>query len=282
MYNICLEKITKFEKMNINLNKQVAIVTGSSSGIGKGIAISLAKSGAIVIVNHSSEHSRPEAEETLKTIEENGGEGFIIQCDVSKEDQVLAMFQTTIEKYGTVDILINNAGLQQDAPFVEMTLAQWQKVIDVNLTGQFLCSREAIKEFLKRGMTEKSKALGKIINISSVHETIPWAGHANYASSKGALRMLMQTLAQEYGKQKIRVNNICPGAIQTPINKSAWDNKESFDALMTLIPYDRIGQPEDIGNLAVFLASDYSDYITGASIYVDGGMTSLESFADNG
>ncbi len=159
--------------MDINLNKQVAIVTGSSSGIGKGIAISLAKSGAIVIVNHSSEHSRTEAEETLKIISDNGGEGFIIQCDVSKEDQVLAMFQSTIEKYGTVDILINNAGLQQDAPFAEMTLAQWQKVIDVNLTGQFLCSREAIKEFLKRGMNDKSKALGKIINISSVHETIP-------------------------------------------------------------------------------------------------------------
>lgn len=268
--------------MEINLNRQVAIVTGSSSGIGRGIAICLAKSGAIIIVNHSSEHSRPEAEDTLKTIEENGGEGFIIQCDVSKEDQVRNMFQKTIEKYGTVDILVNNAGLQQDAAFIDMTLAQWQKVIDVNLTGQFLCSREAIGEFLKRGMNGKSKALGKIINVSSVHETIPWAGHANYAASKGALRMLMQTLAQEYGKQKIRVNNICPGAIQTPINKAAWDNEKSLKSLLTLIPYDRIGQPEDIGNLAVFLASDYSDYITGASIYVDGGMKTLESFSDNG
>ena len=277
-----LEILKKHKEMDINLNKQVAIVTGSSSGIGKGIAISLAKSGAIVIVNHSSDHSKAEADETLKIITDNGGEGLVIQCDVSKEDQVMAMFRNTIQKYGTVDNLINNAGLQQDAPFTEMTLAQWQKVIDVNLTGQFLCAREAIKEFLKRGMTDKSCALGKIINISSVHETIPWAGHANYAASKGALRMLMQTLAQEYGKDKIRVNNICPGAIQTPINKSAWDNQQSLNALMTLIPYDRIGQPEDIGNLAVFLASDYSDYITGASIYVDGGMTSLESFADNG
>lgn len=268
--------------MEINLNQQVAIVTGSSSGIGEGIAKSLAESGAIVIVNHSSEHSKTIADQILADIKAKGGEGLVIQCDVSKENEVLAMFQKTIETYGTVDILVNNAGLQQDAKFIDMTLAQWQKVIDVNLTGQFLCSREAIKEFLKRGKNDKSVALGKIINISSVHETIPWAGHANYASSKGALRMLMQTLAQEYSKEKIRVNNICPGAIQTPINQSAWDNEKSLSALMTLIPYDRIGKPEDIGNLAVFLASDYSDYITGASIYIDGGMSTLESFADNG
>lgn len=268
--------------MEINLNRQVAIVTGSSSGIGEGIAKSLAASGAIVIVNHSSERSKGVADKILSDIKSSGGEGLVIQCDVSKENEVLAMFQKTIETYGTVDILVNNAGLQQDAKFVDMTLEQWQKVIDVNLTGQFLCSREAIKEFLKRGLNDKSIALGKIINISSVHETIPWAGHANYASSKGALRMLMQTLAQEYGKEKIRVNNICPGAIQTPINQSAWDNEKSLTALMTLIPYDRIGKPEDIGNLAVFLASDYSDYITGASIYIDGGMSTLESFADNG
>ncbi|WP_300674404.1 glucose 1-dehydrogenase [Soonwooa sp.] len=268
--------------MEINLNGQVAIITGSSSGIGEGIARSLAASGAIVIINHSSEHSKDAAQIILDEILLLGGRGMLVQCDVSSEEEVQAMFQKTIETYGTVDILVNNAGLQQDAKFVDMTLAQWQKVIDVNLTGQFLCAREAIREFLRRGMNDKSISLGKIINISSVHESIPWAGHANYASSKGALRMLMQTLAQEYGKDKIRINNICPGAIQTPINKSAWDNEASFKALMTLIPYNRIGKAEDIGNLAVFLASDFSDYITGASIYIDGGMSSLESFADNG
>lgn len=268
--------------MEIKLNGQVAIVTGSSSGIGEGIVKSLAASGAIVIVNHSLEHSKEAAQIILEDIIVKGGQGMLSQCDVSKEDEVQAMFQKTIDTYGTVDILVNNAGLQQDAKFIDMTLEQWQKVIDVNLTGQFLCSREAIREFLKRGMTDKSKALGKIINISSVHETIPWAGHANYASSKGALRILMQTLAQEYGKDKIRINNICPGAIQTPINKSAWDNEASFNALMTLIPYNRIGKAEDIGNLAVFLSSDFSDYITGASIYIDGGMSTLESFSDNG
>ncbi len=268
--------------MNINLGQQIAIITGASSGIGEGIAKSMAASGAVVVINHSSEHSKEAAQSILDDIISKGGQGMLLQCDVSKEDEVQAMFQKTMESFGTVDILVNNAGLQQDAKFVDMTLEQWQKVIDVNLTGQFLCSREAIRMFLKRGPNAKSLALGKIINISSVHEIIPWAGHANYASSKGALRMLMQTLAQEYGKDKIRVNNICPGAIQTPINKSAWDNQKSFNSLMTLIPYDRIGKPEDIGNLAVFLASDYSDYITGASIYIDGGMSSLESFADNG
>lgn len=268
--------------MDIKLNQQIAIITGSSSGIGEGIAKSMAAAGATVIINHSSERSKDAAQTILDDIISKGGKGMIFQCDVSKENEVQSMFQKAIETYGTVDILVNNAGLQQDAKFVDMTLEQWQKVIDVNLTGQFLCAREAIREFLKRGLNDKSCALGKIINISSVHETIPWAGHANYASSKGALRMLMQTLAQEYGKDKIRVNNICPGAIQTPINKSAWDNDKSLNSLMTLIPYDRIGKPEDIGNLAVFLASDYSDYITGSSIYIDGGMTSLESFADNG
>jgi len=182
-----------------------------------------------------------------------------------------------------VDILVNNAGVQKDAKFTEMTLDQWNTVIGINLTGQFLCAREAIKEFLRRGIdTSRSVACGKIIHMSSVHEVIPWAGHANYAASKGAIRMLMQTLAQEHGADRIRVNSICPGAIQTPINKSAWSTPESLNALMTLVPYNRIGQPQDIGNLAVFLASDLSDYITGASIFIDGGMTTFESFSTGG
>ena len=182
-----------------------------------------------------------------------------------------------------IDILVNNAGIQKDASFTEMSIDQWNAVIGVNLTGQFLCAREAIKEFLRRGIDpSRSVACGKIIHISSVHEIIPWSGHANYATSKGGIRMLMQTLAQEYGAQKIRVNSICPGAIQTPINKSAWDTPEALNDLLTLIPYNRIGQPEDIGNLAVFLASDYSDYITGTSIFIDGGMTTFESFSTGG
>lgn len=269
--------------MEISLKDQVALITGSSSGIGAGIAKSMAKSGATVVINYPFEGAKSQAEAVLKEITDSGGKGILSQCDVSKEDQVIQMFREVITQLGTVDILVNNAGIQKDAKFTEMTIDQWNAVIGVNLTGQFLCAREAIKEFLRRGIDPaKSVACGKIIHISSVHEIIPWSGHANYASSKGAIRMMMQTLAQEYGADKIRVNSICPGAIQTPINKDAWSTEESLNSLLTLIPYNRIGQPEDIGNLAVFLASDMSDYITGASIFIDGGMTTFESFSENG
>ncbi|BAP30015.1 glucose 1-dehydrogenase [Chryseobacterium sp. StRB126] len=269
--------------MEISLHNQVAVVTGASSGIGSGVAKSLASAGAIVIINHSSPRSQDEAKSVLKEITDVGGKGITYQCDVSQEDQVVKMFRDVVSEFGTVDILINNAGIQKDAKFTEMTLDQWNAVIGVNLTGQFLCAREAIKEFLRRGIDlSRSIACGKIIHISSVHEIIPWTGHANYASSKGAIRMLMQTLAQEYGADKIRVNSICPGAIQTPINKNAWSTPEALNSLLTLIPYNRIGQPEDIGNLAAFLASDLADYITGTSIFVDGGMTTFESFSTGG
>ncbi|WP_394660592.1 glucose 1-dehydrogenase [uncultured Chryseobacterium sp.] len=269
--------------MEISLHNQVAIITGASSGIGSGIAKSLGLAGATVVVNHSSKHSLDDAQAVLKEITDAGGSGITYQCDVSNEDEVIRMFGDVVAQFGTVDILVNNAGVQKDAKFTEMTLDQWNTVIGINLTGQFLCAREAIKEFLRRGIdTSRSVACGKIIHISSVHEVIPWAGHANYAASKGAIRMLMQTLAQEYGADKIRVNSICPGAIQTPINKGAWSTPEALNSLMTLIPYNRIGQPQDIGNLAVFLASDNADYITGASIFIDGGMTTFESFSTGG
>ena len=263
------------------LKGQIALVTGGSSGIGKAIAIALGEAGAAVIVNYYS--GADAAEEVVSTIRQNGSDAIAIKADVSKEEEVFSMFGEIIQQYGTLDILINNAGLQQDAPFHEMTLQQWQKVIDVNLTGQFLCAREAIREFLRRGhQPERSKACGKIVCISSVHELIPWAGHVNYAASKGAIKMLMQSQAQEYGPQQIRVNSICPGAIRTPINREAWETKAAYDSLMSLIPYNRIGEPDDVGKLAVFLASDDSDYITGTSIFIDGGMAVYESFADGG
>lgn len=263
------------------LEGQTALVTGGSSGIGMGVALALGKAGANVIVNYSS--SEKAANEVVAEIKAMGADAIAIKADVSKEDQVQNMFKEAISTFGTIDILVNNAGMQKDAKFEEMTLQQWQDVIDVNLTGQFLCAREAVREFLKRGMVpERSKALGKIICMSSVHELIPWGGHANYAASKGAIKMLMQTLAQEYGDRKIRVNSISPGAIQTPINKEAWETPKALDDLMSLIPYNRIGQPEDVGNLAVFLASDDSDYITGASIFIDGGMTVFEGFSKGG
>lgn len=263
------------------LYQQTAIVTGANSGIGEGVAIALGEAGANVVVNYVENPDA--ANDVVEKIKSFSSRAIAIQADVSKEDQVIKMFQQTIQEFGTVDILVNNAGLQRDAKFHEMTLGQWQFVIDINLTGQFLCAREAIKEFLKRGIVaERSVACGKIICMSSVHEIIPWAGHANYATSKGGIKMLMQTIAQEYGRQKIRVNSICPGAIKTPINKVAWETPDAYNRLMQLIPYDRIGIPEDIGKLAVFLASDDSDYITGASIFIDGGMTLFEGFATGG
>lgn len=266
---------------NEKLKNQTAIVTGANSGIGEGVAIALGEAGANVIVNYVSNPDAAQA--VVQKIQYYGSKAIAIQTDVSKEAQVISMFQQAIQQFGTVDILVNNAGLQRDAKFHEMTLAQWQFVIDVNLTGQFLCAREAIKEFLRRGIVpDRSAACGKIICMSSVHELIPWAGHANYATSKGGIKMLMQSLAQEYGNQKIRVNSICPGAIKTPINKTAWETPEAYNNLMKLIPYNRIGVPVDIGKLAVFLASDDSDYITGASIFIDGGMTVFEGFATGG
>ncbi len=263
------------------LQGQVAIVTGASSGIGTGVAKSLAAAGARVVVNYASDHD--EAHEVLGDIQKEGGEGFICKADVSSEAEVAAMFRETIEKYGTVDILINNAGLQKDAVFHEMTIDEWNKVIGVNLTGQFLCAREAIKEFLRRGVVvERSVSTGKIICMSSVHEVIPWAGHANYAASKGGIMLLMKSIAQEYASKKIRVNSIGPGAIRTPINHEAWETPEAYQSLMKLIPSKRIGEPEDIGKAAVWLASDDSEYVTGITLFVDGGMLLYPGFDGNG
>lgn len=263
------------------LKGQSAIVTGADSGIGKGVALALAKAGAKVSVNfvHNHEH----AEEVVTEIKKHGGEAITIKADVSKEHDVLAMFAQHLSAYGSLDIMVNNAGLQKDACLVDMTIDQWQTVIDVNLTGQFLCSREAAKIFIQQGVRQGiSAAAGKIICMSSVHEIIPWAGHVNYAASKGGIEMLMKSLAQELAPYKIRVNGIGPGAIQTHINKEAWETPEALNKLLTLIPYKRIGQPVDVGNLAAWLASDEADYITGTTIFIDGGMTLYPGFSDNG
>jgi glucose 1-dehydrogenase len=269
--------------MEMKLQNQVAIVTGASSGIGSGVAKSLAAAGATVVVNYPVDATKAAAEAVLNEILTAGGKGITAKADVSKEADVQKMFADTISQFGTVDILVNNAGLQKDAPFQDMSLEQWNFVLGVNLTGHFLCSREAIREFLKRGVdSSKSKAAGKIIQMSSVHEVIPWAGHANYAASKGGVMLLMKSLAQEFAWKKIRINSICPGAIQTPINRQAWDTPNALNELLTLIPYQRIGQPEDIGNAAVWLASDDSDYINGTSLFVDGGMTLYPGFTTNG
>jgi glucose 1-dehydrogenase len=269
--------------MEKKLHEQVAIITGASSGIGAGVAKSLAMAGATVVINYPYDAAKNAAEAVLKDIIEEGGAGITAKADVSNEAQVKQMFADVITQFGTVDILVNNAGLQKDAPFEEMTLDQWNFVLNVNLTGQFLCAREAIKEFLRRGVdASKSMAAGKIICMSSVHEVIPWAGHANYAASKGGIMLMMKSLAQEFAYRKIRINSICPGAIQTPINRQAWETTEALQSLLTLIPYKRIGQPGDIGKAAVWLASDDSDYVNGISLFVDGGMTLYPGFTTNG
>ncbi len=263
------------------LQGQKALVTGASSGIGREIAVALAEFGAEVMVNFASGEAA--AQETVSRIREGGGRALPFRADVANEAEVQQMYASLLREFGTIDILVNNAGLQQDAPFDQMTLAQWNRVIGVNLTGQFLCTREAIREFKRRGVRrDVSCAAGKIICISSVHEVIPWAGHVNYAASKGGVMLLMKSVAQEVAPYRIRVNSISPGAIRTPINMKAWDTPEAYGDLMRLIPYKRIGEATEIGRVAAWLASDYADYITGQSLFVDGGMTLYPGFETGG
>ena len=210
------------------LEKQTAIVTGSSSGIGLGVVKALAEAGAKVIVNYYK--GEDEAAEVVDAIKADGGEAIAVQADVSKEADVENLFSKTLEAFGTVDIVVANAGMQKDAALVDMTLDQWNRVIDVNLTGQFLCARAATRQFIKQGVREGvSCAAGKLICMTSVHEIIPWAGHVNYAATKGGVNMMMQSIAQEVAHHKIRVNSIAPGAIKTPINQAAWDTPEALE-----------------------------------------------------
>lgn len=260
---------------------QPALVTGANSGIGKAVALGLARSGADVIVNYVTD---PEsANDVVREIESLGRRAIALQADVSDEDQVHAMFARAIGHFGTLHIVVTNAGLQRDAPFDQMTLDQWNTVIGVNLTGQFLCAREAVREFKRRGVDDAvSVAAGKILCMSSVHQEIPWAGHANYAASKGGVMLLMKSLAQEVAPYRIRVNSLAPGAIRTPINTDAWSTPSAYAELMTLVPYKRIGEPDDIARAAVWLASDAADYVTGATLFVDGGMTLYPGFSTGG
>ncbi len=263
------------------LDGQKALVTGANSGIGQGIALAMGQAGADVCVNYVDGDDAAQA--VVDALRSFGVRAFSFKADVSDETEVSAMFKEVVAQFGTVDIVVANAGLQRDSAFHEMTLKQWNKVIGVNLTGQFLCAREAVREFTRRGVVPSvSRAAGKIICMSSVHQEIPWAGHANYASSKGGVKMLMETLAQELAPLRIRVNAIAPGAIRTPINTSAWSTPEAYRQLMKLVPYGRIGEPDDIARAAVWLASDQSDYVVGTTLFVDGGMTLYPGFATGG
>jgi glucose 1-dehydrogenase len=263
------------------LTGQKALVTGANSGIGKGVAIALGQAGADVVVNYVDGDDAANA--VVEEITKSGAKAYAHQADVSSEDQVEAMFARMMQEFGTIDVLVSNAGLQRDSAFPDMTTSQWNKVLGVNLTGQFLCGRAAAREFLRRGVVPSvSNAAGKIICMSSVHQEIPWGGHVNYATSKGGIKLMMESMAQELAPKRIRVNGIAPGAIRTPINTSAWDTKEAYDQLMTLVPYGRIGEPEDIARAAVWLASDQSDYVVGTTLFVDGGMTLYPGFATGG
>ena len=260
---------------------QAALVTGASSGIGAAIARALGAAGARVAVNYSA--AADGAERVAADIRAGGGEAVTVRADVSREDDVDRMFDAVLGRWPALDILANNAGVQRDAAFTEMTLEQWNAVIGVNLTGMFLCTRRAARAMVKQGVRpDVSRAAGKIVCVSSVHELIPWAGHANYASSKGGVRLLMQSLAQELAPHRVRVNSIAPGAIRTSINRAAWETEAALAALLKLIPYGRIGEPEDIGRVAAWLVSDEADYITGQTIFVDGGMTLYPEFARGG
>ena len=260
---------------------QKALITGASKGIGRGIAASLAEAGADVLVNYFSDKEGAEA--TAEKIRETGREALLVQADVAVEEEVQSMFAEMIDTFGRIDILINNSGIQLNAPFDQMSLAQWQRVIDINLTGQFLCAREAVRAFKRQGIDKSvSYSMGKIIHISSVHDVIPWAGHVNYAAAKGGIMLLMKSIAQELAPLRIRVNSISPGAIRTPMNLEKLTTPESYQELLSLIPYKRLGEAEDVGRAAVWLASDDSDYVHGAVLYVDGGMVLYPEFASGG
>jgi len=268
----------------VDLSGRVAIVTGANSGIGRGVALELAAAGARVVVNHRpNEDSERRGVEVVQEINGAGGQAVTAAADISLEEDVEHLFRIAVDHYQRVDILVNNAGIEQPAAIQDMTLAQWQKVIDTNLTGQFLCARAAVRAFLSREpLPPNNAAIGKIIFISSVHEVIPWAFQANYAASKGGVSLLMQSLAQELAPMKIRVNSVAPGAIRTPINAPAWNTPESLASLLKLIPYGRIGEPEDVAHAVAWLASDDSDYVTGSTLFVDGGMTLYPAFRGAG
>ena len=262
---------------------QKALVTGASSGIGAAMAHALAAAGAAVGINHPAPATAAAAEKVVAGIREIGGTAATFQADVSKEAEVEAMFAAFLKRFGRIDILCANAGLQRDAAIESMTLAQWQEVLDVNLTGQFLCARTAIRCFERQGIDpDLSRAAGKIICTSSVHEVIPWGGHVNYAASKGGIELLMKSVAQEVASRRIRVNAVAPGAIRTAINRPAWETPHALAELLKLIPYGRIGEAEDVAKVAVWLASDESDYVVGTTIFIDGGMTLYPGFYGNG
>ena len=267
--------------MTTFLDRQTAIVTGASRGIGRAIAETLARAGAAVVIDYRA--SAEEADEVVRGIAREKGRAVAVQADTARENDVRRLFDAARDAFGSIDIVVPNAGIQRDAPVAEMSLEDWNAVIGVNLTGQWLCCREAVRRFRAQGpRPDVSRALGKIVCASSVHEFIPWAGHVNYAASKGGVMLMMKSLAQEVAAERIRVNSVAPGAIATDINRQVRETPQGRERLLKLIPYGRIGEPEDVAKAVAWLASDESDYVTGTTLVVDGGMGLHPGFIDNG
>jgi len=260
--------------MKISLEGRRALVTGGNSGIGEAIVQSLAEAGAKVAINYVA---HPEdAESLVKKIQGLKGEAMTVQADISDPKAVIEMFAQLDKAWGGIDILINNAGVEgKRATAWTADAVAWKKVIEVNVLGTFLCSQEA----LKRMVPQKS---GVVLNISSVHEQIAWSGYSAYTASKAAIGMLTKTLAQEAAPYGVRVLSVGPGAIKTPINRAAWDNPKNLQDLLEKIPLNRIGQPEEISRMVVVLVSDIASYVTGRTIFVDGGMTDYPDFEHGG
>lgn len=253
-----------------DLNGKVVVITGASTGLGAAMAERFGKEKAKVVVNYYK--NEQEAIDTKDKVEKAGGQAIIVQADVTKEEDVINLVQTAIKEFGTLDIMINNAGMENPVPSHELSLEDWRKVMDTNLTGAFLGSREALKHFIENDIQ------GNIINMSSVHEMIPWPTFVHYAASKGGMKLMTETLALEYAPKKIRVNNIGPGAMNTPINAEKFADPEQRADVESMIPMGYIGKPEEVASAAVWLASTESSYVTGHTLFVDGGMTKYPAF----
>lgn len=266
--------------MEGKLAGQTALVTGGNTGIGAAICREIAAAAGNVVINYIAH--RELAVELAESIESKGGRALTVEADVAREEDVERMFAAAVREFGALDILVSNAGIERNGLLLDMSLDEWRRVLDINLTGAFLCARQAARIFMKQGVTERSRAAGKIIFTSSVHEVIPWTGRSNYCASKGGLRLFMKSIAQELAPHRIRVNNLGPGAIKTNINEKAWKDEEGRQRVLQLIPQGRWGEPADIARAAVWLASDESDYVDGTTLYVDGGMLLYPSFEDNG
>lgn len=247
------------------LDNKVALVTGSDSGIGRAIAIQFAAEGASVVVNYA--HNQQKAQEVLSTIQQNRGTAFVIQADVGQYQQAVGLVQQTVEHFKRLDILVNNAGMEIHSPFVDVTEDQFDKVLSIDLKGPFFCAQAAARAMIQQKIT------GRIINISSVHEDLAMPQNAPYCCAKGGVRMLTRTIALELAPYNITVNNIAPGAIHTPIDADVEADPEKMKALLSEIPLARMGQPDEVAKLAVFLASDAASYMTGSTYLIDGGLT---------